>query len=95
MSTTMFVRHPVADFTAWKPVYDSIADLRKQMGVTGASVHRDGTDSNLVVITHRFGTLAQAHAFADSETVKAAMGRAGVCGPPEFWFTEDTEQIEC
>ena len=91
MPATMFIRHPVSDYSKWKPVYDSISALRQQMGVIGASVHRDGQDPNLIVVTHRFNTLAQAQAFAASEDLRAAMGKAGVSGPPEFWFTEDVE----
>ncbi|GIW25830.1 cyclase [Meiothermus sp.] len=91
MPATLFIRHPVADYGQWKPVYDALGTLRQQMGVMGASVHRDAQDPSLLVITHRFHTLAQAHTFADSEDLKAAMGRAGVSGPPEFWFTDDVE----
>lgn len=91
MPATMFIRHPVSDYSKWKLVYDSIGTLRQQMGVIGASVHRDGQDPYLIVVTHRFNTLAQAHAFAKSNDLKAAMGKAGVSGAPKFWFTEDLE----
>jgi len=94
MSATMFVRHEVNDYDHWKSVYDSIADFRSDMGVTGASVHRDAQEPNIVVITHRFGSMDEAMAFANNEQLKAGMQEAGVAGPPEFWFAEDVEYTD-
>jgi quinol monooxygenase YgiN len=92
MAVTMFVRHNVNDFQSWKKVYDSIASLRQKMGVTGASVHRDTQEPNTVVIMHQFKDTQSAKAFGASEELKSAMTRAGVSGPPAFWFTEDVER---
>jgi quinol monooxygenase YgiN len=89
---TMFARHHVNDYSSWKRVYDEIAPVRKEKGVTGASVHRDVNDLNTITISHQFKNLDGAKAFADSEELKAAMARAGVNGPPEIWFTEDVER---
>ena len=38
----MFFRHEVADYAAWRSVYDSIDDSRASMGVTGQGVFRFG-----------------------------------------------------
>jgi quinol monooxygenase YgiN len=89
---TMFVRHKVNDYSNWKRVYDEFASVRKEKGVTGASVHRDANDRNLIVVTHRFKDMNAATAFANSEELKSAMANAGVSGPPEIWFGEDIEQ---
>lgn len=89
---TMFARHKVSDYGSWKRVYDELASVRKEKGVTGAGVHRDGNDPNTIVITHRFTDLNAARAFAGSEDLKSAMMNAGVVGPPEFWFCDDVEQ---
>jgi quinol monooxygenase YgiN len=88
---TMFVRHQVNDYANWKRVYDGIASVRKEKGVTGASVYRDANDPNTIVVTHQFKDLNAAMAFAHSEDLKSAMAKAGVNGAPEFWFTEDIE----
>ena len=66
--------------------------MRKENGVTGASVYRDATDASTVIVTHRFKDLSAAKAFANSEELKAALATAGVGGPPEIWFGEDVEQ---
>ena len=94
MSTTLFVKHRVDNYEDWKRVYDDFEPTRKEMGVIGASVHRDAdaSDSNLITVTHRFDDLDTARAFADSEELKSAMANAGVSGPPDIWFAEDVEQ---
>jgi quinol monooxygenase YgiN len=90
--TTMFVRHTVNDYSQWKSVYDQFAGTRREYGVTGASVHRDAEDPNTIVVVHQFGSLDDAHTFADSDDLHSAMEQAGVAGPPEIWFTEDVEE---
>ena len=89
---TLFVRHKVDDYGKWKRGYDEFASLRKEGGVTGASVHRDANDPDFVIVTHQFKDVNAAMAFAGSEELKSAMMKAGVAGPPEIWFTEDVEQ---
>jgi quinol monooxygenase YgiN len=81
----------VSDYGQWKRAYDEFAPVRKANGVTGASVHRDASDPNTVIVTHRFRNLDAAKAFADSEELKSAMAKAGVSSPPEIWFCEDVE----
>jgi len=88
----MFVRHKVNDYGQWKRAYDEVAPVRKAKGVTAASVHRDAKDPNTIIITHQFQNLDAAMAFANSEDLKSAMMKAGVSGPPEFWFSEDIER---
>jgi len=89
---TMFARHKVNDYGIWKRVYDEFASVRQENGVTGASVHRDASDPNTIIITHQFNDVDAAMAFANSEELKSAMGKAGVAGPPEIWFSEDVEK---
>ncbi len=89
---TMFIKHKVEDYSNWKGVYDSIASVRKDMGVKGASVHRDAHDANVVTVMHKFNDLNAAKTFAGSDMLKSAMAKAGVAGPPEIWFAEDMEQ---
>ena len=88
---TLFIRHRVSDYEAWKQVYDAYD--RKGDGCTRATVHRDPDDGNLVVVTETFPDIATTRAHASSEKLKAAMGQAGVEGPPEFWFSEDVEDV--
>ena len=88
----MFAKHKVNDYGNWKRAYDEFASVRKENGVTGASVHRDASDPNTIIITHQFKDVNAAMAFANSEDLKSAMMNAGVAGPPEIWFSEDIDQ---
>ena len=84
--TTLIVKHKVADYGAWRPVYDSVDGLRQQHGCTGDEVFSDPDDKNDITVFHRFPSLEQAQAFAGSAELKDAMGRAGVAGPPRIEF---------
>ena len=85
-TATMIVRHPVGDYAAWRSVYDAVEDLRQQHGCFGAEVLVDPDDKQDVYVFHRFPTLEQAQAFAGSDDLRAAMGRAGVVGKPRIEF---------
>lgn len=84
MSATLFVRHPVSDYDAWRAVFDSVDPLREQFGCTALEVHTAPGDRNDVFVIHRFPTLDQAQGFAESGELREAMGRAGVAGPPRI-----------
>ncbi len=84
MSATLIVRHPVADFDAWRVVYNEVAALRDQHGCTGERVLCLPTDANDVVAIHDFPTVEQAEAFASDPALKAAMERSGVAGAPRI-----------
>ena len=83
----MFVRHQVADYPAWRSVYDSIDETRASMGVTGHAVFRSTADERDVTAYHDFESEDAAQAFASSPALRDAMGRAGVQGAPQIWFT--------
>ena len=85
MSTaTLFVRHRVEDYAAWRSVYDSVEPLRQQFGCVGAEVMVDPQDKQDVFVIHRFPTVEQARGFAGSDDLREAMHRAGVAGPPRI-----------
>ena len=85
--TTMFVRHTVSDYAAWRKVYDSVAPMQKAGGVTAQAVYRGADDSNDITVTHEFTSLEAARTFAGSADLKAAM-QAGVVGAPTIWFAD-------
>ena len=88
---SMFIKLRVADFAAWKPVFDELEPTRRQAGFTAHSVHRDADDPNVIIIAYRVGDIAHAREYASSQDLRQAMQRAGVQGPPEFWFADDVE----
>src|SRR5215211_4189393 len=87
----LFIRHPVADYTAWRQVYDGFDEERRGMGVTGHAVYQSVDDPNDVTAWHDFETREQAESFASSDRLREAMTEAGVEGQPSIWFgTEAT-----
>ena len=84
---TLFVRHTVSDYKAWRKVYDEFAPVQKAKGVTAKAVYQAAENANDITVTHDFATLDAAHAFANSEDLKKGMQSAGVVGAPTIWFT--------
>lgn len=77
MATTL-VLHRVADYDAWRRVYDGVADLQRAGGVTEAAVYRMADDPNNVLVTHRFASADQAREFFQNADLRQAMADAGV-----------------
>jgi hypothetical protein len=85
-TSAMIVIHEVADFAAWKKVYDSVEPLRKKSGIFGAAVNRGLDAPNLVTVYHQAATRAELEAFVGSAELKAAMKAGGVKGPPQIRY---------
>ena len=82
----LFVRHNVADYGAWRKVYDEFDAERRPMGVTGDAVFQSIDNPNDVTVWHDFDTAEVAQAFASSDELKNAMQQSGVQGEPQVWF---------
>lgn len=85
---TLFVRHTVADFGAWKKVYDEFDAERRSMGVTSHGVYQLDGNPNDVTVYHEFGTMDAAKAFVGSPRLREIMGQAGVQEHPDVWYTQ-------
>jgi heme-degrading monooxygenase HmoA len=82
------VAHKVADFDAWRAVYDSVAGLQTAGGVTEQSFYRKVDDPDTVLVLHYFDSVDKAQAFFASPELQEAMKRAGVVGEPRIEFYE-------
>lgn len=80
------ISHPVADFAAWRTVYDEAQPVRDAAGVTGAEVFVDAANPLMVVVIHRFASVEAAQGFFANPDLKAAMERGGVTAPPTIIF---------
>jgi hypothetical protein len=78
MAITALALHRVADYAAWRRVYDSVEEQRRQGGVTGTEVLRPTNGDSVVAVTHDFETEGEARAFFANEELKSAMAQAGV-----------------
>jgi hypothetical protein len=82
----LLVTHKVDDFDRWLAVFESTRALKRKYGWKQSSVFSVDGDRNHVMVLEEFGSLERAKAFAASPELKAAMGKAGVSGPPEIRF---------
>ena len=85
---TLFVRHTVQDYAAWRKIYDQFDATRRGMGVTSDGVYQLDGNPNDLTIYHEFNSMDAAKAFAASNELREAMGSAGVTGAPDIWFTQ-------
>lgn len=82
----LFVRHNVADYSAWRKAYDDFDPERGPLGVIGHKVFQSVDDPNDVTVWHDFESTEKAKAFASSERLRDVMQKAGVSSPPQIWF---------
>ncbi len=78
MNTVTLVHHRVADYEAWRKVYDSVRDVQREGGVRYERVLQDADDPAMVVVVHEFDDRATAEAFFAQADLKDAMVHAGV-----------------
>ena len=77
-NTIALVRHRVADFDAWKKVYDGFAPIQAEHGVQAHQVLRSIENPNDLIVTHSFDSREDARAFFARPELKEAMSEAGV-----------------
>ena len=92
MSTVAVVRHRVADFDAWKRVYDGFASIQAENGVRAHQVLCSIDNPNDVIVTHTFDTREAASAFFSMQVLKDTMIEAGVdAGSLEISYFDEIE----
>ena len=82
----MLIRHKVADFAKWKPVYDAHASSRQKAGLKEEHLFRNAEDLNEVIVLFSAEDIDKAKAFAASDDLRQAMHKAGVSDKPDIWF---------
>ena len=82
----MIVRHEVADYAKWRPVFDADSANQLAAGLTNPRVYQAAGDPGDVTILFDMADVAKAQAFGSSDALKATMSKAGVTGKPEVSF---------
>ena len=89
---SLLIRHHVADYPAWKAVFDEHESTRRANGSQGERIFRDADDPHEVVILLAWDDLERARLFADSDDLREAMARAEAADRPDIWLLADVEQ---
>jgi len=84
------VHHKVEDYKTWKSVFDAHSSLRSEAGSLGGKIFRSINNPNEVFTLLEWDSLANAQKFAQSDSIKEAMKKAGVVGIPEIYFVEES-----
>ena len=87
----LLIRCHVADYPAWKTVFDEHAIARRANGSRGGRLFRDAADPNEVLALLTWDDLDRARLFVDSDDLRETMTRAGVTDRPDIWFLEDAD----
>jgi hypothetical protein len=82
----MLVRHKVADFANWKPVYDAHLPARQKAGLKEEHLFRNAEDPNEVLLLFSMEDVDKAKTFAASDDLREAMSKAGVSDKPDVYF---------
>jgi hypothetical protein len=84
----LYVRHTVADFAKWKPVYEGHEATRKKFGEKKEDVFTSTSNPNDVLIVFEWESKGQAQDFLEKSDLKEVMEKAGVVSQPEVKFAD-------
>jgi hypothetical protein len=87
--TTVFIRHRVADYNAWKAAFDGHGSVRREHGLVDNGPLRDEDDNNMVTIQLDTDDSARAREFLAYDGLRDAMEGAGVVSQPDVWIASD------
>ena len=89
----VLIIHEVADYPAWKTIFDQAAGIRKAAGEISFQVLRSQTDANRIVHFSRWQDLDRARQFFESEDLAEIRRKAGVRAP-EFIYLDERDHGE-
>jgi hypothetical protein len=82
----VLVRHKVADFAKWKPVYDAHLSARQKAGLREEHLFRNADNPNEVLLLFSIEDVDKAKAFTASDDLRQAMEKSGVSDKPDVYF---------
>ena len=86
----MYIVHTVEDYAKWRTIFDEDARTNHRAnGITESRVFRNADKPNEIIVTLKLDDLEKARQYTQSESLKEAMQRAGVIGPPTIYFIDE------
>jgi quinol monooxygenase YgiN len=86
----VLIIHEVADYPAWKKVFDAAAGIRKEAGERSYQVLKYQSDANKIVHLSVWTSHADARAFFESPKLVQIRKEAGVKSP-DFIYLDQLE----
>jgi len=90
---TVLIHHEIADYAAWKTLFDSAYDWRRKNGERNCRIFRSAGNVNDLTLLFEWESLEKARTFMASEELKARMAGAGVKGAPRVDFLTEVQSI--
>ena len=87
---SLLIRHTVTDYDTWRRAFDEDAETRRANGSRVWHAFRNNAEPNEVWILLEWDDLMRARLFARSDDLIDLLIRAGVTGPPDYWFLDET-----
>lgn len=84
----VLILHHVADYPAWKAIFDEAAGLRHAAGELSFQVLRQRDDAGRIVHFSRWSSLEAAREFFESEALVEIRARAGVTAPDFIYLDQ-------
>lgn len=92
-SVAAVVTHEVADYAAWKQLFDADAPRRRAAGIIAAHINRHADNPNLLSVYLGARDAGKLGAFLHDDELKAVMAKAGVKGPPHIALVTPVEDL--
>lgn len=89
----LLIRHEVADYPAWRSVFDSVLDWRQKNGERSYRIFHSAGNINDLTLFFEWDSLERARAFMASEELKSRMAKAGVKGEPQVDFLAEVHVV--
>ena len=86
----ILIRHKVADFGKWKPLYQDHRSAREAAGLKDLHLWRNEGDPTEVIVLFQASDLAKAKGVIGSSDLKEKMQAAGVQGAPDIMFLSES-----
>lgn len=86
----VLIIHEVADYPAWKKIFDAAAGIRREAGERTFRVLKYHDDANRIVHFSAWTSIADARRFFESPELVRIRAEAGVKAP-EFIYLEELE----
>jgi hypothetical protein len=87
----LLIRHRVRDIETWQQVFAEEAATRRANGSRCERQFCSATDASEVWLLLEWDDLFRARLFVQSDELRAALVRAEVLDPPDYWYLEDAD----
>ena len=89
----ILVHHKIEEYNKWKSAFDDHSSTRAEHGSTGGKIFRNADNPNDIFTLLEISSIEKGKEFAQSDSLKEAMQKAGVISMPEVYFLEEAFKV--